>query len=416
MPHSIRQAELISSVLLFLYLATFYPRRGSPLIQPSRTGTANCPTSLQSRSLPAVERFCERTRHSTIPLYIANLQPSPPQNEALALTETLLRIFRLSIPHMPKTAKTFAQDLTKKILPVVTCPTRLSLQREAVACFATLVECLSQDHLRLVRILGSVDAKLRKFLEVVIKAGKEIDHQVVRQLPFLMTIEAGLVSYCDLDKAKQEKPDIVNDVEKITNGQVLDHVFRLLLQYSTLKLDSAVKTAVVNSLGTIFETHPIFLLKDEAMSFLDATFAQGAADKGTILSLLGVLQTILNGGPKTAADLEEGKGKKSAKKTEKGVDMAKLIGDTEGFAESGVHTALMQRYIGNVSQLVLLDDGRIQRVALDIISLTVAQGLTNPMQVREAVHYLKRAPDLIIFPCHSLFQSSLQSRPVMTRF
>ncbi len=46
------------------------------------------------------------------------------QPEEQSMTDMLMRVFTLSIPFMPKTATTFAMDLTKALLPMINKPLR----------------------------------------------------------------------------------------------------------------------------------------------------------------------------------------------------------------------------------------------------------------------------------------------------
>jgi hypothetical protein len=89
------------------------------------------------------------------------------------------------------------------------------------------------------------------------------------------------------------------------------------------------------------------------------------------------------------------------------VDMDQLIGDTAGFAESGsvsrescsnpwrqfltffainrVGSAIIQRYIEKILHAALSRYDDIQKVAIDILSLTIHQGLAHPIQVSSIV-------------------------------
>lgn len=114
------------------------------------------------------------------------------------------------------------------------------------------------------------------------------------------------------------------------------------------------------------------------MELLDDIFSRGVTDRSSTHSVLKVVHGVLVAG----SEAKEGApSSKNATSPTLAVDMGKLIGSDNNFAQSSVLTALMQRCIGSVAKLALLDDYQIQRLAIDVISLTVSQGLVNPLEV-----------------------------------
>ena len=105
--------------------------------------------------------------------------PSLRQPEEQAVSISLLRIFNRSIRKMPKTSLSFAQSLEKKVLPLINgamggymvraadpralslqdtnCSMRQSVQglQESIACLCVIIDHLTQNYERLVRLLGS---------------------------------------------------------------------------------------------------------------------------------------------------------------------------------------------------------------------------------------------------------------------
>jgi cohesin loading factor subunit SCC2 len=65
----------------------------------------------------------------------------------------------------------------------------------------------------------------------------------------------------------------------------------------------------------------------------------------------------------------------------RGVNINELVGDTAGFAESGVASAVVQRYLSGILEAALSPHEGVQRIAMDIVSFTVRQGLAHPIQV-----------------------------------
>lgn len=139
--------------------------------------------------------------------------------------------------------------------------------------------------------------------------------------------------------------------------------------------------AAFNLTGTILERHPVFILRNDSMELLDDIFSRGVTDRSSTHSVLKVVHGVLVAGSEAKEGATPSKAAAVAASLPRAVDMRKLIGSDNNFAQSSVLTALMQRCIGSVAKLALLDDHQIQRLAIDVISLTVAQGLVNPLEV-----------------------------------
>lgn len=86
-------------------------------------------------------------------------------------------------------------------------------------------------------------------------------------------------------------------------------------------------------------------------------------------------------------------------KAEDKVNMAELVGNTDGFADSGlvrtlsdmgyiltqkshsVSSAIVQRYLDPILKAALDLQPQIQAAAVDILTFTIRQGLAHPLQV-----------------------------------
>ena len=61
--------------------------------------------------------------------------------------------------------------------------------------------------------------------------------------------------------------------------------------------------------------------------------------------------------------------------------MDELVGNTDGFADSGVASAVVQRYMNHILDAALSRNAVIQGSAIDILTFTIKQGLAHPLQV-----------------------------------
>ena len=84
----------------------------------------------------------------------------------------------------------------------------------------------------------------------------------------------------------------------------------------------------------------------------------------------------------TASELIHWSLEAATKATGNTVSMDKLVGNTHDFAESGVASAIVQRYLQSILDAALAKNTHIQSSALDILSFTIKQGLAHPLQVQ----------------------------------
>ncbi|KAG8679446.1 Sister chromatid cohesion protein 2 [Ceratobasidium sp. 394] len=75
------------------------------------------------------------------------------------------------------------------------------------------------------------------------------------------------------------------------------------------------------------------------------------------------------------------------------VNMDELIGNTDGFADSGVSSAIIQRYLTQILSSALSPNRYIQTPAVDILSFTVRQGLAHPLQCFPIIVALETSHD-----------------------
>jgi len=80
------------------------------------------------------------------------------QVEELTTSDYLLKIFRVSIPHMPKTAAKFGHELQAALQPMIIKPSGgggIQIMQETVGCMCTVVQHLTHDFVRLINLMKS---------------------------------------------------------------------------------------------------------------------------------------------------------------------------------------------------------------------------------------------------------------------
>ncbi|KAL0563317.1 Sister chromatid cohesion protein 2, partial [Marasmius crinis-equi] len=115
--------------------------------------TTNCirTINLLASAYPAV---ITSANASTLLPYLKT--PSTAEEQATA--DYLLKIFRASIPHMPKTAAKFGQELQAVLQPMILKPSQvggIAALQETVACICVVVRYLTHDFQRLIALLKS---------------------------------------------------------------------------------------------------------------------------------------------------------------------------------------------------------------------------------------------------------------------
>ncbi len=78
--------------------------------------------------------------------------------EEITTSDYLLKIFRVSIPHMPKTAVKFGQELQAALQPMIIKPSGgggVQIMQETISCMCVVVQHLTHDFVRLINLMKS---------------------------------------------------------------------------------------------------------------------------------------------------------------------------------------------------------------------------------------------------------------------
>ncbi|KAJ9123080.1 hypothetical protein QFC22_001270 [Naganishia vaughanmartiniae] len=356
---------------------------------------------LLSRAIPQIITVAKATA------LLPYLRPASSPDQ-VALTETLLRMLRISIPHMPRTSLTFAQDLSKLLLPMIGRPGgKLSTLEETVACYCVVVRHITEEYVRVASILTSCVTKLQSYQDARY-AGKETSSQDQKSIPFFIIISSLMVSSCNLDKVKAEKDEVFTILAKWCQGSVKQYVYELLLNLWELNSDSGLRNAIIQGLSVIFRAYPTMMIEDTSTTLMDQCFSTDATSPETVLRMLTLLYECLS------TDKEEVEPYDKSNRGEKelgngNIDITKLIGNTSNFAESGVNSAIVQRYLQKILESALSIYADIQKVAMDILALTIDQGLAHPIQSVPVLISLETSESEAIsekaFGLHSILQN-----------
>ncbi|EJF61054.1 hypothetical protein DICSQDRAFT_170603 [Dichomitus squalens LYAD-421 SS1] len=312
--------------------------------------------------------------------------------EEQATSDYLLRIFRASIPHMPKTAAKFGQELQLALQPMILKPSAaagvLGLQ-ETVACICATVHYLTHDFSRLVALLRSCNARLQQSIQK--PAAQTLAPPEQRTLTVLLFITSLLCEHCNFDRLRSEEEKYKEDIDKIAKGSVTEHVYMCLLKLYDKYQDQGLRGRILQCLGFLFRAQPALMTAEPSAKIMDAIFSSSSEEaRGRLLKILQ--DFLVTEAAKHAANEKASASAKGKVVTGK-VNMEELIGNTDGFADSGVSSVIVQRYLEPILDAALSQTAQIQSAAVDILTFTIKQGLVHPLQSFPVIVALETSPN-----------------------
>ncbi|KAA1473731.1 hypothetical protein DENSPDRAFT_882264 [Dentipellis sp. KUC8613] len=339
---------------------------------------------------------------STLLPYLKNATTTEEQ----ITSDYLLKIFRVSIPFMPKTAAKFGTELQLALQPMIIRPTGsggVSALQETVACMCAVVQNLTHEYRRLTGLLKSCNNRTQEFLEKdTTTAMKPND---MRALSILIYIVSLLAEHCDFDQLRNETPELVEELDSVTKGPILEHVYNSLLKLYRKYKEGGIRGRVLQCLGFLFRAQPTLMTMESSAMIMDAIFASPEEEsRGRLLKIMQ--EFLLSEAAKHSAK-EKQSGKAGATTD---VNMEELVGNTDGFADSGVSSAIVQRYLDPILQAALSQHLQTQAAAIDILSFTIKQGLAHPLQSFPVIVALETSPSPALSSRASALHAILHSK------
>ncbi|KII90510.1 hypothetical protein PLICRDRAFT_697054 [Plicaturopsis crispa FD-325 SS-3] len=343
------------------------------------------------------------TNASTLLPYLKNAATPDEQ----ATSDYLLKIFRSSVPHMPKTAAKFGHELQLALQPMILKPSTaggLTALQETVACMCTVVQYLTHDFARLVALVKSCNARLQQ--AIAKPSTQKMAPNEARALNILIFIVALLGEHCDFDRLRTENQAIGAELDTITKGSIIEHIYSSLLKLYEKYSELGLRGRVLQCLGFLFRAQPTLMTLDSSASIMDAIFASPEEEgRGRLLKIMQEF-LVSEAAKHTAKEKESNKGKPMAAQ----VDMEELVGNTDGFADSGVSSAVVQRYLEPVLQAALSQHPGIQAAAIDVLSFTIKQGLAHPLQSFPVIVALETSPSVALSTRANALHAVLHSK------
>lgn len=290
--------------------------------------------------------------------------------EDQAIADFILKIYCACIPHLPKTAVQFSQELQGVLASRIQKPSNPLALPECIACFCAVIKHLTHDYQRVVGLLKSCNGRVKSLAA----QPDSVNPQALRSLIIIAFMISLLCEHCDFDSLRSEHPDLASDIDSVSKLPIADHVYEVVLGLYEAFRNPAARAPLVRCLGYLFRAQPTLMTRPRSAAMMDAVF--GGEDEDAKGRLLKIMQGFLISESEKHSALQKGKSTKKAK----AVNMEELVGNTDGFAESGVSSAVVQRYLPQILEAALSSQLRIQAVAVDILGFTVKQGLAHPLQ------------------------------------
>jgi len=151
-------------------------------------------------------------------------------------------------------------------------------------------------------------------------------------------------------------------------------------------------------LGFLYRAFPSLMTRRDSITLMDNVFNNHDESDLQHRLLKLIVDSISN-------QIEQGQGGAELVDA-KEVDVNQLIGNVDTFPDSGVISAIVQRYLPQVTTLAQSTKPHIQKTAVDIISFTIKQGLTHPLECVPVLVALESSKDAAItsqvFALHTL--------------
>ncbi|VDC04583.1 unnamed protein product [Peniophora sp. CBMAI 1063] len=309
----------------------------------------------------------------------------------------VLKIFRVAVPHMPHTAKKFGTKLQKTLQPLILKPivgNSTTTTQETVACFCAAVKFLTDDYEALARLLAGCFKKVQEMARVELKniaANAKVDP---RGREYLQAIVALICEHCDCDVVRKEHPDKVEASFKLISSEpgssVTFAVYQSFLKlYGSFK-DSRSRGNILKSLGFLFRAYPTLMTTQESFDIMDDVFMRGTEEDQR--GLLRLIQEYFQSEAEKHTAAEKEKAKADGKGASS-VDAGELSGNTDGYAESGVASTVVQRFLDpHILRAALSSNAATQALGVEILTFTVKQGLAHPIQCYPVLVALETSP------------------------
>ncbi|CAK6973832.1 nipped-B-like protein A isoform X3 [Scomber scombrus] len=270
------------------------------------------------------------------------------------------KILELVVPLMEHPSETFLATIEEDLMKLII-KYGMTVVQHCVSCLGAVVNKVTHNY-------KFVWACFNRFYGALNKL--KIQHQedpnsttLVANKPFLLrslfTVGA-LARHFDFDLEEF----------KGTNKVVIKEKVLELLLYFTKHEDEEVKTKAIIGLGFLVIMHPSQMFMPEVKALYNGILADASSSINLKIQILKNLQTYLQ-----EEDTRMQEADREWKKLSKQEDLKEM-----GDISSGMSSSIMQLYLKQVLEAFFHTQSSVRHFALNVIALTLNQGLIHPVQ------------------------------------
>ncbi|KAM4745291.1 nipped-B-like protein A isoform 3-T3 [Anableps anableps] len=270
------------------------------------------------------------------------------------------KILELVVPLMEHPSETFLATIEEDLMKLII-KYGMTVVQHCVSCLGAVVNKVTHNYKFVWSCFNKFYGALNKF---------KIQHQedpnsttLVANKPFLLrslfTVGA-LGRHFDFDLEEF----------KGTNKIIIKEKVLELLLYFTKHEDEVVKTKAIIGLGFLVIMHPSQMFVPEVKSLYNGILADSASSINLKIQVLKNLQTYLQ-----EEDSRMQEADREWKKLSKQEDLKEM-----GDISSGMSSSIMQLYLKQVLEAFFHTESSVRHFALNVIALTLNQGLIHPVQ------------------------------------
>uniref|UniRef100_A0A672ITQ1 Nipped-B protein n=1 Tax=Salarias fasciatus TaxID=181472 RepID=A0A672ITQ1_SALFA len=270
------------------------------------------------------------------------------------------KILELVVPLMEHPSETFLATIEEDLMKLII-KYGMTVVQHCVSCLGAVVNKVTHNYKFVWACFNRFYAALNKL---------KVQHQedpnsttLVANKPFLLrslfTVGA-LARHFDFDLEEFKGPNKVVIKEKVLE----------LLLYFTKHEDEEVKTKAIIGLGFLVIMHPSQMFVPEVKALYNGILADHASSINLKIQILKNLQMYLQ-----EEDTRMQEADREWKKLSKQEDLKEM-----GDISSGMSSSIMQLYLKQVLEAFFHTQSSVRHFALNVIALTLNQGLIHPVQ------------------------------------
>ncbi|NXF05058.1 NIPBL protein, partial [Smithornis capensis] len=281
------------------------------------------------------------------------------QNDFMVICN-VAKILELVVPLMEHPSETFLATIEEDLMKLII-KYGMTVVQHCVSCLGAVVNKVTQNY-KFVwacfnRYYGALSKLKNQHQEdpnsTILTANKPA------LLRSLFTVGA-LCRHFDFDQEDFKGNSKVNIKDKVLE----------LLMYFTKHSDEEVQTKAIIGLGFAFIQHPSLMFEQEVKTLYNSILSDKNCSVNLKIQVLKNLQTYLQ-----EEDTRMQQADRDWKKVAKQEDLKEM-----GDISSGMSSSIMQLYLKQVLEAFFHNQSSVRHFALNVIALTLNQGLIHPVQ------------------------------------